>query len=69
MRTELVTTLKRKASELLADIEKDGLPSLSRSTACQLPTSSMSRRTMLYSSALLARGDRAGEKAVETVAS
>jgi prevent-host-death family protein len=28
MRTELVTTLKRKASELLADIEKDGAPIL-----------------------------------------
>ena len=28
MRTELVTTLKRKASKLLADIEKDGAPIL-----------------------------------------
>jgi prevent-host-death family protein len=28
MRTELVTTLKRKASELLADIEKDRAPIL-----------------------------------------
>jgi prevent-host-death family protein len=28
MRTELVTTLKRKASELLADIGKDGAPIL-----------------------------------------
>jgi prevent-host-death family protein len=28
MRTELVTTLKRKASELLADLEKDGAPIL-----------------------------------------
>jgi prevent-host-death family protein len=28
MRTELVTTLKRKASELLKDIGKDGIPIL-----------------------------------------
>jgi prevent-host-death family protein len=28
MRTELVTTLKRKASELLADLEKDRAPIL-----------------------------------------
>lgn len=28
MRTELLITLKRKASELLADIEKDGAPIL-----------------------------------------
>jgi prevent-host-death family protein len=28
MRTELVTTLKRKASELLAELEKDGDPIL-----------------------------------------
>jgi prevent-host-death family protein len=28
MRTELITTLKLKASELLADIERDGAPIL-----------------------------------------
>jgi hypothetical protein len=31
---QLVTTLKRKASELLADIKREGVPILSRNTAC-----------------------------------
>jgi len=47
MRTELITTLKRKASELLADIEKDGAPHhVARLAGC-LPRRSVQLLTTL----------------------
>ena len=54
MRTELVTTLKRKASELLADIGKDGAPILITQhglPAAYLVDAVFATRTTLYSNA------------------
>ena len=66
MRTELVTTLKRKASELLAEIGKDGAPILI--TQHGLPAAylvDVEAYDALQKRIALLEGIARGEKAVE----